>query len=162
VPGGWGHLALRFLDVVTAPSLADTERETVRRWLSTAEEEEAFFSQPPADQRHGYRAALQVAGAAPDRPDLVRAALLHDIGKRHAGLGAPGRAFASVAIRLRLPLQPRWALYRDHGLLAAAELAGAEAVVVDFARAHHGDRPSTITPAEWETLVAADDARLGR
>ena len=162
MPGGWGHLALRFFDVVTAPALADAERERVRGWLSTAAQEDAFFSQPPADQRHGYRAALQVAGTAPGRPDLVRAALLHDIGKRHARLGAPGRALASVAIRLRLPLPPRWALYRDHGSLAAAELAGAEAIVVDFARAHHGYRPSTVTPAEWETLVAADDARLGR
>jgi hypothetical protein len=160
--GGFGHLATRFFDVVTARRLDRQERFTVRGWLGDANEAAAFFGQSDADQRHGYAAARVVVDSEPKRLDLVRAALLHDIGKRHSGLGPLGRVAASVAIRLRLPLTTRWALYRDHGRLAAAELAGSEAIVVEFARAHHGDRPGSITPEDWDLLVRADSMRRDR
>ena len=98
--------------------------------------------------------------AEPHRPDLVRAALLHDVGKRHANLGAVGRVLATLAIRLRLPLTPRWRLYRDHGRLAAAELGDEEPVVIEFARHHQIGRPPTIPAADWDILASADRARL--
>jgi predicted HD phosphohydrolase len=44
-----------------------------------------FAAQSPMDQAHALRAARSVAAAAPGRTDLVRAALLHDVGKTHAG-----------------------------------------------------------------------------
>lgn len=157
--GQWAHLTARFFDVVTSRALSRGEADAVGRWVGSGPARDAFFAQPVADQRHGFEAALHVLSQAPDRPDLVRAALLHDIGKRHAGLGPPGRVVASVALRLGLALTPRLALYRDHGLLAAAELAGEAAVVVDFARHHHGNRPASITVDEWELLQAADRAR---
>lgn len=147
---------------MTSRPLDATEREEIRQWLATSGEEHGFFAQADADQRHGYASAVSAGAAAPDRPDLVRAALLHDIGKRHAQLGAVGRSAASVAIRLGLRLPPTWRLYRDHGSVSAAELAGAEAVVVDFARHHHGERPDSITPQDWDILIAADAARVGR
>lgn len=162
MPGTWNHLALRLVDVVTAPALDQAERATVRGWLNGPDEETAFFAQKPADQRHGYASARYVASEAPERIDLVRAALLHDVGKRHANLGPISRIFASLFIRLGIPLPPRWRLYRDHGALSAAELAGAEEVVVEFARHHHGERPPTIPPDEWDMLVKADSARIGR
>lgn len=157
--GQWGHLTARFFDVITSRALNRDEVDAVRRWAGSGPAVDAFFGQPPADQRHGFAAALHVASRVPDRPDLVRAALLHDIGKRHAGLGAVGRVFVSLALGMHLPLTPRLALYRDHGLLAAAEMAGEEPVVVDFARHHHGDRPPSIPAGEWELLRAADRAR---
>lgn len=162
VPGPWGHLALRFIDVVTADSLTAPERCAVEGWLDGPAESSAFFAQPPADQRHGYAAALIVLARRPGRPDLVKAALLHDVGKRHAGLGPLARVVASVAIRLRLPLSGRWEAYRDHGDLAAAELSASEPIVGAFARHHHGARPSTIDADDWAVLVAADAARVGR
>lgn len=161
-PGGWGHLALRFADVVTSKALSPSERSAAEGWLVSDTERRAFFDQPVADQRHGYGSALVVKAERPDRPDLVRAALLHDVGKRHADLGAIGRVLASVAIRLRLPLTPRWTAYRDHGELAAAELVGAEPIVTDFARHHHGRRPPTIDAEDWAALIRADTARVGR
>lgn len=161
MPGSWLHLAWRFLDVLTARPLDHSERKAVRGWLRESENG-AFFSQSDADQRHGFDSALHVLAAAPGRTDLVRAALLHDIGKRHAHLGALGRVLASVAIRLRLPLPPRWALYRDHGRVGAAELAGAEPLVVAFLAAHHGQRPPTIDESDWLILTGADRTRFGR
>lgn len=155
----WGHLTARFFDVITSRPLSRGEAEAVRRWVGDSPLLEAYFSQPVADQRHGFEAALHILSRLPGRPDLVRAALLHDIGKRHAGLGPLGRVMASLALRLRLPLPPRLALYRDHGLLAAAEMSGEAPVVVDFARHHHHFRPASIPAGDWESLQAADRAR---
>ncbi len=118
----------------------------------------AFCEQPTADQRHGYQAArLADAILGSDRTG-VRAALLHDIGKRHARLGLVGRALASVAIRLRVPLWRRARMYRDHGRIGSEELAGwsAEPLVVEFARHHHGVRPPGIEEAVWEALCETD------
>lgn len=160
MPGAWTHLAARLFDFLTARRLTDGERDAVFGWLDGSDAARAFFEQPQADQRHGFHAASQVQAVSPDRLDLIRAALLHDVGKRHCGLGAAGRVMASVAIRLRLPLPPRFALYRDHGVVAAAELTGVDEIVTDFARHHHYDRPPSIEPEDWELLVAADKARI--
>src|SRR5690606_36104872 len=116
---------------------------------------EAFFSQHPADQRHGLSSAEYVTRHAPDRPDLRRAALLHDVGKRHAGLGVIERVLASLALRLRIPVRGRWALYRDHGRIAAAELTSEPELVRRFALHHHGEAPAEISPADWDILVAS-------
>ena len=162
MPGRWSHLALRFVDVVTSRPLDEAERARVRQWLASPGEEAGFFAQSDADQRHGYASAISATAATPGRSEVVRAALLHDIGKRHAQLGPLARTAASIAIRLGLPLGPRWELYRDHGSLSAAELAGAEPLVIEFARHHHGDRPDSISPEDWAVLVEADAARVGR
>ncbi len=120
----------------------------------------AFCEQPVADQRHGYSAARVVHAALDPNPSAVRAALLHDIGKRHARLGLMGRALASVAIRLRLPLWGRIRTYRNHGPIGSRELQewGAESLVVEFARAHHGSRPPQIEPKVWKALCESDKA----
>lgn len=135
----------------------------MKSWVSP-EHSWLFFSQTTADQRHGYQAAL-VARDAGLGPVGTRAALLHDIGKRHARLGVIGRTIASLMIKTRLPLTKRWRLYRDHGLIGSSELAalGSEPLVVEFARHHHGDRPPDITERTWEVLQLADQpANTGR
>ena len=118
-----------------------------------------FFAQSPADQRHGHDCARWVA-AGIDGAGPVRAALLHDVGKRHSRLGTLGRSLATIAIKLRLPLSARWRQYRDHGALGAAELSrlGAEALVVGFAGEHHGGRPPGFDQTVWDTLQSADVA----
>lgn len=117
-----------------------------------------FFDQPRADQRHGVEAARHVAVVVEDT-DVIVAALLHDIGKRHARLGVMARVTASLMIWARLPLPRRFRAYRDHGSFAAEELAVlcAPALAVEFARHHHGPRPGTIDNATWEILIASDE-----
>lgn len=126
-------------------------------WL-TPELRRLFFAQPPADQRHGYGAAMAVLDSGIADHDVVMAALLHDVGKRHSRLGLFGRALASVLIRLGAPLPRRVGAYRDHGAIGAGELsrASAPALAVDFAMHHHGPRPETIQHDIWAVLVKAD------
>ena len=164
MPGSPGHLARRFFDVVSAQPLTSSEVEIVNERLRS-ELAEVFFAQSPADQRHGFHAA-QIASVRGGAPDTVVAALLHDIGKRHARLGAIGRSVASVLIVLHLPLTERMRAYRDHGLTGAVELAriGAPSLAIDFAMHHHGRKPPTIDHDMWDLLVEADEPpkALGR
>ena len=157
MPGTWLHLAERFREGVRSAPLGPPELTWVESRL-TGPEWSAFLEQPTADQRHGYSSARAVEATLGARPDAVRAALLHDIGKRHARLGLVGRALASVAIRMRAPLWERARTYRDHGPIGSRELSGwgAEPLVVEFARAHHGARPRGTDPAVWRVLCESD------
>ncbi len=157
MPGSPIHLVQRFFDVLGSKPLTADERLSIDKLLG-AEMAIAFFEQGNADQRHGYVAAEHVRRHAPDRQDLQQAAALHDVGKRHARLGIIGRSVASVLILMGMPLSDRMAIYRDHGPRAAAELErlGAPQLVIDFARHHHGERPSSISRDDWSLLQLAD------
>lgn len=157
MPGSPAHLVRRFFDVATARPLTGSERHQVEAWLPPLLRG-IFFEQPNHDQRHGHTAARAVIAAGFDHQDVVTAALMHDVGKRHARLGLIGRSVASVLILARVRLPERMAAYRDHGLIAARELGdvGAPSLAIDFALHHHGKRPQTIPPEIWGALVAAD------
>ena len=166
MPGSFGHLATRFFDYLRATPLTDEATKTVTSIL-TAEEAQIFFEQGAKDQAHGFDAALVVLGSGRSTDEILRAALLHDVGKRNAGLGVLGRVVASVWIKMGLPLTRRFKLYRDHGPVGAADLeaAGSPPLVVEFARAHHSSRPATLTEEDWALLQSADvpsNARLAR
>lgn len=130
-------------------------------WLRSDAERAMFWDQPPADQRHGLGAARFVAQRRPDRLDLIRAALLHDTGKRHARLRILGRVLASLVRLTGRPGRGRIGTYLAHGPLAAGELAaaGAEPAVVEYARDHHGARPDAFPAADWAILEEADRVR---
>ncbi len=159
MPGSPAHLVSRFLDVATARRLTASERAAVDTWL-TPETARLFFAQDDSDQRHGYHAALTVVASGVGDRDVIMAALLHDVGKRHARLGIIGRSAASALILGGLPLTSRMQTYRDHGLVAARELGehSVPSLVVDFALHHHGERPPTIAPDVWDLLIEADQA----
>ncbi len=155
--GSLGHLARRFFDVLLARPLSVEEQTEIAAWLEPGLAA-VFFAQPAADQRHGHHAASVVLATGSPEPVLVRAALVHDVGKRHSRLGVLGRTLATILVRLGLPLFTRARLYRDHGELGAFELEalGAEAVVVAFARSHHHDRDPVIPIDAWTLLQNAD------
>lgn len=151
------HLVGRFFEVLGARPLSPRE-QTEAAALLTEGDRALFWAQPTADQRHGLDAARRVLAAAPGRRELARAALLHDVGKRHARLGVIGRSLASALDVLRLPTRGRLGAYLDHGPAGAEDLgsAGAEELVVAFAQHHHGSRPAAINEEDWALLLAAD------
>ncbi len=167
MPGSPAHLVRRFFGVLTASPLSAEELDDVRSWLSHSEFE-LFASQSVPDQRHGYEAGTFVVESGVSDADVIAAGALHDIGKRHSGLGVVGRSVASLMIITRTSrLWGRAATYRDHSDIGALELssAGSSDLVVEFARHHHGTRPKLIDEATWTILKRADappKARLPR
>ena len=157
MPGSLSHLAQRFFDVLRARPLNLGEVNAVELWLAPSLQE-LFFAQRDVDQRHGFESAQNVIAVGFESEDFVIAALVYDVRKQHANLGIVGRTMASLLILVRMPLTRRFTAYRDHGAVAAAELAEREApqLVVDFALHHHAERPESIDKRSWAVLVAAD------
>lgn len=158
MPGSWLHLGRRFTISLGVRALTPHELDVLSAVLTEAEVA-LFGRQSDLDQRHGYQSAVfaQNAGGS---PEMVRAAALHDIGKRHAGLGVVGRVVASIVIKLGLPTRRRIDLYRRHGQLGAAELLeiGSPDLVVTYTRHHHDARPTSFDARTWGLLTAADEA----
>ncbi len=138
--------------------LGPAEASRVRELLRSDVEQALFFGQADVDQRHAFEAAQRVAGIAPARTDLIRAALLHDVGKGLAPLGVIGRVAASICHKLRMPMPKSWSQYLRHDDLGAdaLEQAGCEATVVAFARHHHRRRPAAVPEEDWAVLEASD------
>ncbi len=157
MPASLGHLTSRFFEVLRSKPLNPDEAEELSSWLPGGLQP-LFFAQPFKDQRHGYQAAQFVIASGETRPAVVVAALMHDIGKRHARLGVVARSLASIMILARVPLPRRIRLYRDHGASGADELAHAKApdLAVEFTRHHQGPRPVGFDEAAWALLVTAD------
>lgn len=149
--------------MLRARPLDEGERAVVESWVGSGDLADLFYAQQVADQRHAYGIASAVA-AAGHRPELVAAAALHDVGKRHSRLGAFRRSFATVLMALKVPLRGPMASYRDHGPLGAIDLeaVGATPLAVSFARHHQHRRPPDIDPDDWVVLNAADLGSLPR
>jgi len=133
-----------------------------QQWVATHLHGEAarlFFAQSAMDQAHAVDIAHRVERAAPGRGDLVRAALLHDVGKNSSRLGVAGRTAASLLAITHLPTSGRMRDYLEHGRLGATALGalGETPLTVAFARSPHDPRaPAGIGPEDWETLHSAD------
>ena len=159
VSDSWGHLASRFFGSLgSGRPLSAAQIDTVNRYLHADVERALFWDQPVLDQHHGLQSLQRLLESHPSRADLQRAALLHDVGKRHAQLGVVGRVAAWSVRKLGLPVTGRFRTFHDHGVLGSAELGRAkcETIVVEFARLHHGKRPDTIAASDWFALLEAD------
>ena len=154
-------MARRFFGSVRAKPISPEEADFVSAFLSRPAAE-IFWQQQLIDQRHALDAAMLMLQATHERSDLVRAMLLHDVGKRHSRLGIARRVIATFFLLLRLPARGRIRSYLEHGELGALDLEaiGLEGVVVLFARHHAHDRPEQIPADDWALLLAADAERL--
>ena len=153
------HLVGRFLRSVVARRPGPAGQALVAAHLDETRSQ-VFWRQPVPDLDQAVRGARRIVAAAPERDDLVRAFLLHDVGKRHARAGTVQRSLITVAALLRLPVGERGRAYLAHGERGAAELEamGCDELTVAFARHHHEDPPRWVDPGDWELLVHADRA----
>ena len=151
------HLALRFFESLRSKPLTPAEQQWVEDRLP-APLARLFWRQHPLDQRHAFEVASRVTDAAPARPDLVEAALTHDVGKSESHLGVVLRVVATTLSMFRVPVRGRFRRYVEHGAIGAAMLdeAGADELAVAFALGHHGDCPVGTDPEAWAILRAAD------
>jgi putative nucleotidyltransferase with HDIG domain len=138
--------------------LTPAEQDEVDVWLRP-EEVTLFWSQQPADQRHALETARRLAAAHADDRELIRAGLLHDIGKSEVRISAFGRTLATLGDLAGLPLPDRYQRYRDHGTIGGRALAalGAEPLVVAFASRHPNGPPADVAGDRWQLLLDADD-----
>jgi hypothetical protein len=88
----------QFLGALTAHIDNHDERELIR--LLTPSQRDLFRRMAPNDQRHGINVCTTLRKAGDDDPDLLAAALLHDVGKSAGGIWLWQRAL--------IVLLPRW------------------------------------------------------
>ena len=151
------HLARRFFQSVRSRPLEPAEQDLIATWLQ-GPEAELFWRQQRIDRRHAFDAAGHVSAARPERTDLTRAALLHDVGKADSSLSIPGRVIASALDLIGIPVRGRYRAYLDHGAIGAAHLTLIEAdpIAVAFAAGHPGPCPPGVDPGDWALLREAD------
>lgn len=105
------HLARRFFSAVSA-RVDPTEYDLVARYCSPAEQS-LFRSMRLADQRHSLDLCRRLERDGHLDPDLLRAALLHDVGKSFGPLPLALRVFYALC-RLTSPPFARWLARADH------------------------------------------------
>ncbi len=116
-----------------------------------------FVRMPPEDQRHGLEVFGRLEATGNRDPILLRAALLHDLGKAEAGVGLPHRVARVVLRAVWPPLwqrlaaaptgwrRPFWAV-ANHPARGAVwvETAGGDPDLCALIRYHE-----SAAPAEW-------------
>ena len=84
---------------ITAEPLPEQLQQEIRNVLSPAESE-LFGRFQPTDQWHAYRVYRSLQDAGHHQPDLLAAALLHDVGKTKVHLSVWDRTITVIADRL--------------------------------------------------------------
>lgn len=167
------HLARRFVETLGAAEPRPDEEAFAAAVLLPGEV--ALWRRMGApDRRHALSVARRVrAGGTPygTQREVLAAALLHDVGKVEAGLGAWARVAATLSAAAlgdrrvggwssRPGLAGRMGRYVSHPRIGAVLLtgAGSDPLTVAWAAEHHRD------PARWDVppevgalLKAADD-----
>lgn len=129
-----------------APGLATPDDGFAATHLTEAELA-LYQAMDPRDRDHACRVARRLLAVAPDADAiLVRAALLHDVGKSQS----PYRLWERIAVHLWSPDDPVlarlpqgctavWRRHRDHAERGAAAVraAGGDPRVADLVERHH-------------------------
>lgn len=147
-PAPWYLNAARRTLIATLPALARPDDAWAAARLEGGERE-LFMRLPPQERAHGIEVARRLLATTPDaRPQLVRAALLHDVGK----LGTPQfvlwRVLTHLLPEAELPAEPRLGglqgarqARRHHAAYGAALIlqAGGSEEVARLVARHHDD-----------------------
>jgi hypothetical protein len=151
----------QFLAAVRA-KVSDDEIAALEQYLDPSQRE-LFRAMSPIDQRHCLDVFNNLLKQGHSDPDLLRATLLHDLGKRgihlwHRIAGVLLEAFWPTMLEKLAVNRPQsWLyglyIYRHHADLSAelAERNGCSPSVVELIRKHH-------TPSENEHAKALWDA----
>ena len=132
---------------IASPAITEEEQEAIELLLNPAQQE-LFSRMPELDQRHCLHVYRTLRGMGREDKDLLRAALLHDVGKEGASLWHRvacvilGKTCPGLLRRLaqERPGSWRYGFYSNsqHARRGAAlaEASGASAVTVNLIRVH--------------------------
>jgi predicted HD phosphohydrolase len=92
------YRARQFARYLRGARLDPAEQEQVRARLGPRLAE-LFARMSPGEQAHSLRVAQTLLARGETTPDLLAAALLHDVGKTRAPVSLPGRVLAVLGQR---------------------------------------------------------------
>jgi len=150
----------QFLAAIRARVSAD-EMAVLEQHLDPSQRD-LFRAMSPIDQRHCLDVVNTLRRQGHSDPDLLRAALLHDVGKRgirlwHRVAGVLMEAFWPVLLEKLAVNRPQsWLygfyIYRHHADLSAelAERSGCSPAIVELIRQHHTPSENEQAKALWE------------
>jgi hypothetical protein len=158
------YRARQFSNVLRG-GLSAQEQEIVREFLSP-EQLTLFWQTQPLARRHHVDVALDLLGGGWTSPDLIAAALLHDVGKGQLGVwprvavvlaqGFSPALFTALAQRGGPPPVTWLRIHAQHAEMGAAQVAAAGATkrMIELIRRHESIVPGD---PEQAALRAADD-----
>jgi len=150
----------QFLAAVRA-KVSDDEIATLEQHLDPSQRD-LFREMSPIDQRHCLDVFNNLLQQGHSDPDLLRAALLHDVGKRgmhlwHRVTGVLLGAFWPTLLEKLAVNRPQsWLyglyIYRYHADLSAelAERSGCSPSIVELIRRHHTPSENEQAKTLWE------------
>ncbi len=150
----------QFLAAITARVSAD-ETAILQQHLDPSQRD-LFRAMSAIDQRHCLDVFNTLLEQAHSDSDLLRAALLHDVGKRgirlwHRVAGVLMEAFWPALLEKLAVNRPQsWLygfyIYRHHADLSAelAERSGCSSAIVELIREHHSPSENEKAKALWE------------
>ncbi|MBN1318074.1 MAG: HD domain-containing protein [Anaerolineales bacterium] len=169
----------QFFQALFARPLSETDLREIRSVLSPAQQA-LFIKMSVNDQQHSLGVMRHLYNEGHRNPDVLIAALLHDVGKAYISLGLIERSLVVLAHFLRPSLAQRWGcqeiedssswkrpfiVYEKHPAWGAemAKAVGCSPLTVKLIRFHHQETtpPEIIDPREMEflnELLKADNA----
>lgn len=149
---------------VTARPVAD---EVVGEWLNSAEIP-LFRQYSPNDQLHTLRVVRHLQQINATHPSLIKAALMHDVGKTKVSLSVWDRCFIVIASLLWSQRAAEWGrdaarhnswrkpfIVKQHHARWGAEMAaavGCDPITIDLI-ARHQDKDTTSNNPEVDALL---------